>query len=121
MSYKIFVVDDEAEICRILVVFLSKKGFEVLSANSGQEALEILKKDKSINLMLLDMRMPGMGGAEVLQEMEKAGISVPVIVLTGSLSETSFLKDFSMVRKTELKPMDLNKLFEDITGILGSK
>ena len=97
---KVLVVDDEVEICRLLQAFLTKKGFEVSTATGGQQALEELKKEKDIDLLILDIMMPTMTGPEVLRQMEKESLNIPVIVLTGSLSDASFLKEYSLVKNT---------------------
>lgn len=118
--HKILIVDDEEEIRRILQVFLSKKGFIVATAKSGEEALEAIEKEKNFDLLILDVKMPGMGGREVMRELEKRGLVIKTIVLTGSLSTEADFLQFESFRSLQLKPVNLsefltkiNQLFED--------
>jgi two-component system response regulator GlrR len=117
VGYRILVVDDEAEICKILSLFLKKKGFDVLAAGSGEEALAILGKER-VDLMILDKKMPGIGGLAVLSELKKRKAGTPVIVLTGSMDfseETAIELDCAAVLN---KPIDLTVLLERIEETL---
>lgn len=78
---KILVVDDSELIRKILQDFLEERQYIVLLANNGQEAMCLLKKDVP-DLMLLDITMPVMDGIEVLKEMKKLDINLPVIMIT---------------------------------------
>lgn len=75
----ILIVDDEAGILELYESYL-KDSFEVITANSGTVGLE--KMDESIDLVLLDRRMPGMNGDEVLQELRDRGFVCPIIMVT---------------------------------------
>jgi len=77
---KILVVDDEQDFVDTTKRMLENEGYSVGCANSGAQGLKCVK---DYNLMLLDLRMPKMSGYEVLKKMKKAGIRVPVIVMTG--------------------------------------
>lgn len=81
----ILVVDDEATIRKTLGLALTSKGYDVLSAGNGAEAL-LLLEDNAIDLVLLDMRMPGMSGYEVLKEIRKghSALELPVLMLTAT-------------------------------------
>ena len=79
---KIMVVDDEAEVRFMLEKFLVRKGFEVLSAASGEEALELIKTFKP-RLVLLDIRLPGMDGLLTLKKIKEIDNSVGVIMISG--------------------------------------
>ena len=78
----ILVVDDDLDFLEIIKRILGKKGYEVEGANSGAEALTRLRA-KSYDLVLLDIRMPGMSGMELLENLKANGISLPVIIITG--------------------------------------
>ena len=79
----ILAVDDEADILLIIGVILRKYGHEVLEATSGENALEILDRERP-DAMLLDIRMPGIDGLEVLERLRDARrlASLPVIMLS---------------------------------------
>ena len=77
----ILIVDDEKNYLTILSAILEEEGFEVLTAQSGQEALEI-HKSSDLDLMLTDMRMPGMDGIELLEAIKNNDPDLPVIMMT---------------------------------------
>ena len=83
----ILVVDDEPNALFTLSQILTDEGFRVISASSGKEALEILRKN-SLNLIITDERMPGLSGMELLQEIKNSDPEAPIILLTahGSIS-----------------------------------
>jgi DNA-binding response OmpR family regulator len=81
MKAKILVVDDEEAARVSLAEILRLEGYDVVSAESGLDAIQFLKAE-SIDLMLLDIRMPGIDGIEVLQEANKVSPDTEVILLT---------------------------------------
>ncbi|MGA1867601.1 MAG: response regulator [bacterium] len=89
--FTILTVDDEVMICNMLCKFLQRIGYETLSANSGEEALELINKNKP-DLVLLDIRMPGIGGKATLKEIKKVHNDLPVIMVTGMLDEKEAIK-----------------------------
>ena len=64
-TIKILVVDDESRMRKLVRDFLVKKGYEVLEAADGEEALDLFYADKDISLIILDVMMPKMNGFEV--------------------------------------------------------
>jgi len=86
MAQKILIVDDEPTQRRILEEVIKRFGYEVLSAENGEQALDVLAgpDGEAITLMLLDLVMPGMGGMDVLSEMQSRKIELPVIVQTAN-------------------------------------
>jgi two-component system KDP operon response regulator KdpE len=76
----ILVVDDEPQIRRVLRSTLSTQGYVITDAKTGEEALELLRKERP-DLVLLDMNMPGMGGIETCREIRRA-LDAPIIMLT---------------------------------------
>ncbi|MBW2350303.1 MAG: response regulator [Deltaproteobacteria bacterium] len=79
---KVLIVDDERPILEILDLSLSSEGYEVLTAENGEKALEIFEKQRP-KLVLTDIKMPGIDGIEVLQRIKKIDDQVEVIVITG--------------------------------------
>ena len=121
---KILVVDDEEKIRDILVKFMEKAGFEVMQAPGGREAIETLRQDNnSIDLMVVDMKMPKVTGADVLREKSRLGKSFPAILLTGSVDAEKYLMGLKDVGLTGedicYKPVDLFVLLEMIKKRLG--
>ncbi|HKW31649.1 MAG TPA: response regulator transcription factor [Candidatus Acidoferrum sp.] len=76
----ILVVDDEPQIRRVLRSTLSTHGYVIMEAKTGEEALELLRKERP-DLVLLDMNMPGIGGVETCREIRRAS-DAPIIMLT---------------------------------------
>jgi CheY-like chemotaxis protein len=88
---KILVVDDEADVCQLMVKLLRRLGHEAHCANSGAEALSRVKGALP-DLILLDVMMPEMSGIEVLKQLRVGeGISIPVIIFT-ALSDPNIRK-----------------------------
>ena len=82
MLYKILVVDDEAPVRDLLGDLLRKEDCLPVSCGSGEEALEILKKE-TFDVVLLDIKLPGMTGLEVLKEIRQKYANLPVVMITG--------------------------------------
>ncbi len=81
MSNKILVVDDEKVVRRELRKFLEGKGYDVAEAYSGDEAIEVYKRE-SPDVILLDIRMPGKDGVETLHELKALDPDASVIMVT---------------------------------------
>ena len=85
----VLVVDDNQDVRDLVVLFLSADGFHVFSASNGEEALAILKSNP-INLVLLDVMMPGKSGIQVLSEIRthsnKTIREIPVMMITAKSS-----------------------------------
>lgn len=118
---RILVTDDEERLTKLYTIFLTKKaGFEVLSANSGEEALDIIAKE-NIDLLILDKRMPGIGGLGVLKKLKEDNNLLPVIILTGSedITAGSDERNNFGYKNILLKPVELAELLKKINEVLG--
>jgi anti-anti-sigma factor len=82
MSKKILVIDDERPTLKMFGLFLNVYGYEMLTAENGEEGIEIFKMHKP-PIVLTDIKMPGMDGIEVLRRIKKIDPSTEVIVITG--------------------------------------
>jgi len=85
MKHKLLLVDDEETMLKYLSRFLIKRGFDISTAINGKEALEKIKKNDYITV-LLDVLMPEMDGIETLREIKKIKPMTEVIMLTGHAS-----------------------------------
>lgn len=96
-DYTILVVDDVMTNVLLLQVLLDKEGFNVVTANDGQAAIEIIRKDLP-DLILLDINMPNMDGFEVIREVKKYSLyrEIPVIFLTAMNDVDSIVKGFRL-------------------------
>ncbi|MBI4641864.1 MAG: response regulator [Candidatus Tectomicrobia bacterium] len=83
---KILVVDDEQAICELLFEFLTMKGYEAITATSGEEAIAKVKAERP-QLVILDIKMPGMDGLEVLREVKVFDPKIAVIMATAMIDE----------------------------------
>jgi DNA-binding response OmpR family regulator len=89
MSRKILVIDDSPTLRKLLRFFLKKKGYDVFEAHNGRVGLESIAKD-TFDLIILDMRMPVMGGAEVLEQLkELKEFKIPILILSSDKEEES--------------------------------
>jgi len=101
----ILVVDDDRVLTQLLKTLLEEAGYEVRVAYDGETAYKHLK-DPKCKGMLLDIRMPGFNGAELLMLMAAEGIKVPVIVMAGFPAfDEEEMKQFSNVKKFFHKPL----------------
>lgn len=80
-SAHILIVDDEERLLRILRLGLRGAGFAVTTAGSGEEALDILLK-KNVDVLLTDIRLGGMSGVDLIYELERLDVQLPIIVMT---------------------------------------
>ncbi|WP_067624466.1 response regulator [Alicyclobacillus acidiphilus] len=81
MAYKVLVVDDQFGIRVLLQEVLQREGYEVFQAPNGETALEIVQRDDP-DLILLDMKIPGMDGLEILRNIRKLDVDTKVIMMT---------------------------------------
>ncbi|GFZ30062.1 DNA-binding response regulator [Clostridium zeae] len=80
MSKKILIVDDDAEIRKVIGIYLENEGYEILKAENGEQALKLIAKNE-VALVLLDIMMPGMNGTEVCMKIREDSI-MPIIFLS---------------------------------------
>jgi DNA-binding response OmpR family regulator len=119
MAKRILVVDDEEGIRFLYQEEFEEEGYEVTLASSGEEALEKLSDD-GIDLVLLDIKMPGMDGVEVLRRVKEKSKDVPVILST---AYPHYKHEFGTwaCDAYVVKSSDLTELKEIIKGILENK
>ncbi len=106
----ILIVDDEKNYPPILSAVLEDEGYETLTANSGREALLILN-DSDIDLVLTDMKMPGMDGIELLEKIKSCDPDLPVIMMTAHGTVDKAVEAMQKGAYTYiLKPFDNDRL-----------
>ena len=117
MQYKILIVDDDANICELLRLYLEKDGFDTVVANDGEQAVEYASK-YSPDLILLDIMLPKLDGWQVCREIRKTS-ETPIIMLTAK-GET-----FDKILGLELgaddyvsKPFDTKEVIARIKAVL---
>src|SRR3954470_8048519 len=82
MKARILVVDDEAEIRRSVRMILEYEGYDVQEASSGPEGLAMIERE-TLDLVFLDIKMPGLDGLEALQRIRQTNESLPVVIISG--------------------------------------
>lgn len=119
MEYiKVLVVDDEARMRKLVKDFLSIKGYTVIEAENGEEALEIFSHDKDIKLILLDVMMPKLDGFETLKYIREFS-DIPIIMLTARAEEKDELQGFKLgVDEYITKPFSPKILVARVEAIL---
>ena len=117
-TIKILVVDDESRMRKLVRDFLVKKGYDVVEAGDGEEALDIFYADKEISLIILDVMMPKMNGFEVCREIREHS-KVPIIMLTAKGGENDELNGFELgVDEYISKPFSPKILVARVEAIL---
>ncbi len=114
---KILVIDDEKNIRRTLTDILEDEGYTVLVAPSGEEGLQILARE-IIDLLLLDVKLPGMDGIEVLKKVRKNFPSLDVIMISGHSTIKTAVQAVQMGAYNFLeKPLSLHKIIVSARNI----
>jgi len=121
-NVKILVVDDEENIRKSLKMILEYEGYTFLEAADGEEALEIIDETVGLDLILLDIQLPGMDGLEVLSELQKKPYSPEVIMISGhgtvqTAVEATKLGAFDFIEK----PLHRERVFLSIQHALNQK
>ena len=117
-SLKVLVVDDEARMRKLVKDFLTIKGFQVIEAGDGEEAVDIFFEQKDIALIILDVMMPKMDGWEVCKAIRQYS-QVPIIMLTARGEERDELQGFNLgVDEYISKPFSPKILVARVEAIL---
>jgi len=114
---KVLVIEDDPDICELIILYAEKSGYRVNVANSGMKGLEMFY-DNPPDLVILDIMMPEMDGWEVCKEIRRFD-KTPVIMLTGKGENRDKLKGFDLGTDDYLvKPFDPNELMARIKAVL---
>lgn len=117
-SIKIMVVDDELRMRKLVKDFLQKKGYEVIEAENGEQAVEIFFATKDINLVILDVMMPKMDGYQAASAIREYS-QVPIVMLTARDSERDELRGFDIgVDEYITKPFSPSILVARVEALL---
>lgn len=116
----ILIVDDEEGLREGLGKLLEDEGYVVLCAETGEEALDVLQQSR-IDLVLTDMRMPGMDGIELLKKIRERHGDLGVIILTGYGQIESYIEamNFGAIEYVS-KPFKVNELKFIVNKVLSS-
>lgn len=117
---RILVVDDEADLREILQFNIQSWGYDTLCAESAESALEIIRSGESVDLILLDVMLPGMSGFKLASIIRcEMNLSIPIIFLTAKISENDMLTGFSAGGDDYItKPFSINEVRARIQAVL---
>ena len=120
MTYNILLVDDDQDFREEFSDFLSE--YHVIQASNGEEALKLLKKPNEIDLVILDVMMPGLRGTEVLLKIKKMVPDLGIIILTGYSTKDIILEALKGHADDYIeKPLQIDQTKKIIDDILDSK
>ena len=113
----VLVVDDEADLLFTVTLALEMNGFEVLQATSGEEALEVVA-DQKPDAVVLDLRLPGMDGWEVLRRLGPGRAGPPVVLLSAQVDTATASRAMALGCHAYLakpfRPAELARVLEDV-------
>jgi DNA-binding response OmpR family regulator len=113
-KFKMLVVDDETDFLETIVKRLKARNIEVTGAESGYQALDLMER-QDFDVVILDVKMPGMDGIETLREMKKKKPRTEVIMLTGHASVESGIQGMQLgAFDYVMKPVALDELLEKV-------
>jgi len=118
VSTKILIVDDQFGIRTLLNEVLTKEGYTVFKASNGLQALHIVENNM-LDLVLLDMKLPGMDGVEVFKRMKQIQEDIRIIFMT-AYSETEIIQKSSQLGALTYfsKPFDINEIRRTVKQFL---
>ncbi|MGL1933098.1 MAG: sigma-54 dependent transcriptional regulator [Desulfotalea sp.] len=117
-QFTILVVDDEQSELLCIKRFFSKHNYQLILTDTGEEGLSILAKDDSINLLLLDLRMPDMDGLTILKKAKEIAPNLKVIIQTGHGGINDAVKAIRMGASDFLEKKGSPKLLQNRVGLI---
>lgn len=116
--HSILIVDDDVNLCTVLSEELKEVGFKVNSVNEGEAAVDFIKNNP-VDLVLLDLKMPGKDGFYVLKQLHSDNVKTKVIVLTAYADVKSAVDSANLGANDFIsKPYDLDELIISIRKVL---
>ncbi len=118
----VLLVDDEVPFVETMEKRLTKRNYIVITANDGQEALDVLEKNKNIDVIILDVKMPRLDGIETLKEIKKRLPLAEVLMLTGHATVETAIDGMKLGAYDYLmKPCDIEQLVSKIDEAAAKK
>jgi len=118
----VLLVDDEVEFVETFSERLTMRNLDILKAFSGEEALQVLAKHQEIEVVILDVKMPGMDGIETLAEIKKNHPLMEVIMLSGHADVESAIDGMKQGAFDYLmKPCDMDQIITKVTEAAARK
>lgn len=115
---KILIVDDEERLLRVLRLGLTASGYDVRTAGHGQDALDEILSE-SFDIIVTDLKMPVMGGLDLILELERLGVKIPLIMMTAFADVDTAVKSFKHGAVDYIrKPFSVEELEDVIKRVL---
>jgi DNA-binding NtrC family response regulator len=119
---RVLIIDDEAPVCEFLQELLTPDGCEVVACNDPKEGLEKLKAQEKFHILILDLRMPGCDGIELLEQIRKFNKDIAAIILTAFPSLDSATEAINLdVSAYMQKPFSGEEMRETIARVARKK
>ena len=115
MTKKIFVVDDEPQIVKVLKAYLEKAGYQVVTASDGNAVLSIFRHEKP-DFLILDLNLPGMDGLDICKAIRRDS-SVPILMLTARGSESDKVRGLDAGAEVRLGGSGLGEISSVARGL----
>jgi len=113
----ILVAEDEADLREILKVTLEQEGYRAILASDGDEAIKKIEK-KSFQIALIDIKMPGVNGKELVSKIKQINPRMPIVIVTGSLDFKEEMSFKEQAYEYIHKPFRLDELVGVVKGAL---
>ncbi|WDP86797.1 MAG: response regulator [Desulfobacter sp.] len=116
----VLLVDDEKKFVMMLAKRLELRGFQVTFANTGADALDLIKKGERFDVALLDVKMPGIGGIELRRELHRLDPDMKFIFLTGHGSDNDYLVGDKEAMHYLPKPIKIDLVVKTLLEVAGT-
>ena len=120
--YTILVVDDEKDIRKLVGIYLKRQGYQILEAENGKQAIDLVRENSDIDLIIMDVMMPEMDGLEATRQirssdLEDAG-TIPIIAMTANAFSEDMQHSLAAGMNAHIsKPVDMKLLKKTIRNI----
>ncbi len=120
----VLIVDDERAAREAVALVLLANGCTILTAENGKEAMEVIETGRmlkrSIDLLILDLQMPKMDGRDVLRELARMGLHIPVIVVSGWVTAEGLMDTGYQIHAVLAKPFEVDELTSMLSDVLNA-
>lgn len=116
--FNILVVDDNENICKLMVTYLKRSGYHAFTASDGMEALDVIDRE-SIDLLIVDIMMPKMDGYTLTNELRLSNYTMPILMITAKERIEDKKKGFSVGTDDYMvKPIDFDEMIMRVEALL---
>jgi CheY-like chemotaxis protein len=118
----VLIVDDDPSTRLVMRMILERDGHEIVEAGHGATALELIQPDRLPDIVTTDMRMPVLGGMELIRRLraEPRTAAIPIIVVSSDTDAIRDLRAAGLVHAIVVKPFDAGKFIECVRGVTTS-